>query len=114
MLGNLLAGAGLVGAGSPIIQKAGVGFGGGGPSGVMTSPLSLFFRSIPGFQTSASPGLRSLGSALSPGASRSASVAGNLGRISSRGAGILGTALLLDSVDKFVSAAKACEASVGR
>lgn len=39
---------------------------------------------------------------------------GALGRISSQGAGILGTALLMDSVDKFVAAAKACEASVGR
>ena len=111
--GNLAAAFGFGGLGAPIIEKPGVGFGGGGPSGTMTSPLSIFFRSV-GIEGSAPTWLRNLGAAMSPGASRSASLAGNLGRISSRGSGIVSAAILMGQADKAAAASKACVASVGR
>ena len=114
MLGTLLTGAGFFGAGTPIIDKTRTGLGGGGPSGQMTSAISLATRSIPGLRRSAGPGLRSVGAYFSPAVSRSAPVAGNLVRIGSELSLFVSTALAFPPVDKFVAAAKKCEASVGR
>jgi RHS repeat-associated protein len=108
--GTLGAGALFLVAGSAVIPKPGVGFGGGGPSGGMTTPLSIIARTL--FGSGRAPvWLRDLGSAWSPGVSRTITIGGNVGRIASRGSGFLSLALFKLSADQLQDAETKCAAS---
>ena len=107
--GILAAGLGLTAAGSPILEKPRAGFGGGGPSGTRTSPLSRFFRSLPGARERASPTLRGMGNAVSPQNARSNFVGASRGRIASAGSGAVGVLSLTISGERLGAASRACQ-----
>ncbi|MGX1747160.1 MULTISPECIES: RHS repeat-associated core domain-containing protein, partial [unclassified Brevundimonas] len=114
ILGNLVAATGLGLASTPIVEKPRAGFGGGGPSGSRTSMISDSVRRMPIFNVRAPSWLRGAGAAVSPENSSSPKIGGNVGRIASRGSGMLGVALLGEAAERFSEAAQRCEANVGR